>query len=124
MESVLRGTQRTLGLGGCVAVNRIKNDPHRNPEGMYAKLDHQLARLSILNKVAHRKARTVDEGGHSAMGWASAAGWEGGTNDVKAEKTFWAKGTGYGHGAMGGWDIDAYVTAEREKDSLVADVLS
>lgn len=41
-----------------------------------------------------------------------------------ASKTYWKKGTGYGHnGNAPGWDIDKYLTAKREQELIVTNVI-
>jgi len=38
----------------------------------------------------------------------------------KEKEEYWARGVGYGHGNRPGWDVDAYLAANREKDHKVS----
>ncbi|WAR24474.1 UBC3-like protein [Mya arenaria] len=45
------------------------------------------------------------------------------TSQEKEKDEFWAKGVGYGHVNRPGWDIDAYLAANREKDNKIESAL-
>ena len=69
-------------------------------------------------------------GGNGAGAVAAAGGGSKPAREAVASKkpprTYWAKGTGYGHQDAPGssWDVEAWATAQREKDRLVDGLLN
>ncbi|EFA82181.1 Ubiquitin-conjugating BIR-domain enzyme apollon [Heterostelium album PN500] len=109
MRMVLNHLKEVLEKFGHLDVNNPLNSLQST--GSYSSTEHFLLRLEILSNIVPRA--------NQKYGLVS--------NIVKpavviskpkqlGDKAFWAKGTGYGRGAQNGWNVDAYVAAQKERD--------
>ncbi|GAM29055.1 hypothetical protein SAMD00019534_122310 [Acytostelium subglobosum LB1] len=114
MRFVLNHLREVLEKFGQLDVNNPLNSLQSS--GSYSSIEHFLLRLEILSNIPPRA--------NQKYGLASSIVKPvpvviTKTKANTTDKAFWAKGTGYGsssRGGQNGWNIDAYVAAQKERD--------
>jgi len=153
MRFVLTEIRNMVREIGKLDSDNLFNDVGMFPEGAYTELEYLLLRLELLSEQQSRAAsRFADERAKRKINEEQLKKMEEkeeviqikkkkeDTKDSQKEKekkkvkeifptspssTYWAKGTGYGHSnyQKSQWDVQAYLAAQREKDSQTEEVL-
>eukprot|EP01118_Nematostelium_gracile_P005464 TRINITY_DN1731_c0_g1_i1.p1 TRINITY_DN1731_c0_g1~~TRINITY_DN1731_c0_g1_i1.p1 ORF type:complete len:632 (-),score=167.22 TRINITY_DN1731_c0_g1_i1:3320-5104(-) len=110
----------------------MANDIAKNPEGAYSELEYLLLRLELLTEQQSRasvqseriktlKAQLEKENQKDKEPKEPKKR----IPERDSENLYWAKGTGYGYSSHSQpeWDVQAYLAAQREKDSQTEQVL-
>ncbi|XP_078658150.1 uncharacterized protein LOC144903640 isoform X6 [Branchiostoma floridae x Branchiostoma belcheri] len=126
MKTVLLEMKDMLQRWARIDVDSPRNDSVRYPNGSYVDIEHHLLRLALVSEVNPRAntryAIEITKPASKAIRQSSAT-------SGKKEKQYWKPGTGYGHGnvsrpgQMAGWDVNAYIAAQKEKDKQIEAVL-
>ncbi|CAH1243223.1 BIRC6 [Branchiostoma lanceolatum] len=126
MKTVLLEMKDMLQRWARIDVDSPRNDSVRYPNGSYVDIEHHLLRLALVSEVNPRaNTRYAIE----ITKPASKAIRQSSSTSGKKEKQYWKPGTGYGHGnvsrpgQMAGWDVNAYIAAQKEKDKQIEAVL-
>jgi len=117
MKSVLSEIRSMLQEHGKLDVNNPMNDIKQYPYGAYSRLEYLLLRLELLceqDPRANLKYSMASSKITKQTTSTKAKREEGKEGDGK----YWVSGTGYGHGntAKTGWDVKAFIAAQRQKD--------
>ncbi|XP_078658151.1 uncharacterized protein LOC144903640 isoform X7 [Branchiostoma floridae x Branchiostoma belcheri] len=125
MKTVLLEMKDMLQRWARIDVDSPRNDSVRYPNGSYVDIEHHLLRLALVSEVNPRAntryAIEITKPASKAIRQSSAT-------SGKKEKQYWKPGTGYGHGNVSrpgqmGWDVNAYIAAQKEKDKQIEAVL-
>ncbi|XP_078658149.1 uncharacterized protein LOC144903640 isoform X5 [Branchiostoma floridae x Branchiostoma belcheri] len=131
MKTVLLEMKDMLQRWARIDVDSPRNDSVRYPNGSYVDIEHHLLRLALVSEVNPRAntryAIEITKPASKAIRQSSGFGVP--ATSGKKEKQYWKPGTGYGHGnvsrpgQMAGWDVNAYIAAQKEKDKQIEAVL-
>ncbi|CAH1243222.1 BIRC6 [Branchiostoma lanceolatum] len=131
MKTVLLEMKDMLQRWARIDVDSPRNDSVRYPNGSYVDIEHHLLRLALVSEVNPRAntryAIEITKPASKAIRQSSGFGVP--STSGKKEKQYWKPGTGYGHGnvsrpgQMAGWDVNAYIAAQKEKDKQIEAVL-
>eukprot|EP01132_Coremiostelium_polycephalum_P001414 gene1414-1783_t len=150
MRFVLNHLKEVLEKHGQLDVNNPMNSLKNNSG--YSQLEHSLLRLEGLTHIPARAnlkyglpvtsivkpAAMVNNIDDSTSSSPSSTGGNinsGGststtsTSTFKAattagvKKTYWAKGTGYGNSSQKGWNVEAYLAAQKERDTEIKNLI-
>ncbi|XP_014667326.1 PREDICTED: baculoviral IAP repeat-containing protein 6-like [Priapulus caudatus] len=114
-----------------------RNDYKKYPLGAYVDIEHHLLRLALVSEVCPRantkyqlqtpvpptKPSTSKEDAADPLSPKPLWKKVGCFSFVSQQKDYWAAGTGYGHARRSGWDVGAYLAAQKEKDKQIESVL-
>ncbi|WAR24443.1 BIRC6-like protein [Mya arenaria] len=121
MKSVIEGIRDFLQQWARIDVDHDRNDLSRCP---YLYIEHHLLTLTQVSEMTPRandKYRLGEDKITELKNTARSQQQK--TSQEKEKDEFWAKGVGYGHVNRPGWDIDAYLAANREKDNKIESAL-
>eukprot|EP00058_Branchiostoma_floridae_P007171 XP_002592659.1 hypothetical protein BRAFLDRAFT_85147 [Branchiostoma floridae] len=130
MKTVLLEMKDMLQRWARIDVDSPRNDSVRYPNGSYVDIEHHLLRLALVSEVNPRAntryAIEITKPASKAIRQSSGFGVP--ATSGKKEKQYWKPGTGYGHGNVSrpgqmGWDVNAYIAAQKEKDKQIEAVL-
>nr|XP_006820901.1 PREDICTED: baculoviral IAP repeat-containing protein 6-like [Saccoglossus kowalevskii] len=117
MKSVLSEIKGYLQNWARLECDSCRNDPKRYPKGSYVDIEHHLLRLALVSEISPRANLKYSIEVEKPPEIRLAA------EDGK-KKEYWQKGVGYGHRNRPGWDISAYIAAQKEKDKQIESVLN
>ncbi|KYQ92653.1 Baculoviral IAP repeat-containing protein [Tieghemostelium lacteum] len=135
MKYVLNHLKEILEKFGQLDVNNPMNSLN-NSAGSYSTLEHFLLRLEILSDTPPRanlkyglESTIVKPKGNSSAITNPFVVQDNKTvvqpqYGYKDNKTYWAKGTGYGRGGQSGWNVDAFLAAQKERDNEIIGLLN
>eukprot|EP01119_Soliformovum_irregulare_P016152 TRINITY_DN463_c0_g2_i4.p1 TRINITY_DN463_c0_g2~~TRINITY_DN463_c0_g2_i4.p1 ORF type:complete len:834 (-),score=313.83 TRINITY_DN463_c0_g2_i4:9-2510(-) len=99
-------------------------------DGSYSQLEHLLLRLQLLTEIEPRSKvpgdfdeNSVDVVSPIVSPTSSAPTTPTLSKKDKKDAQYWAKGTGYGHNQAQKWDTQAYLAAQKEKDTQTQTVI-
>lgn len=119
MCAVLQEIKGYLGAWARLDLDSERNDPRRFPQGAYIDMENYLLWLAWVSEIPSRAHRRFPQAECDAPALAAP------DNDKKKlhEKSAFPAGTGYSSSSHKGWDINAYLAAQREKDKQIECVL-
>ncbi|XP_033606327.1 uncharacterized protein LOC111861733 isoform X3 [Cryptotermes secundus] len=119
MKSVLQEIKDYLSTWARLDLNSERNDDQRFPQGAYIEMENYLLWLAWVSEIPSRAHQRFPEAEHERL--LSHAP----DSDRKKcqEKSPFPAGTGYSSSFHKGWDINAYLAAQREKDKQIECVL-
>ncbi|XP_065835083.1 probable ubiquitin-conjugating enzyme protein 17 [Oscarella lobularis] len=121
MCSVLKEVKAFMEQWARLEVDSPRNDPVSYTEGAYIDIEHHLLRLAMVSEINPRaNLQFVMEVSKAPQVKMRTPDKEG---DSKQRPQYWAKGVGYGHQNRAGWDIKAYLAAQKEQDKQIEIVL-
>ncbi|XP_066299443.1 uncharacterized protein [Branchiostoma lanceolatum] len=137
MKTVLLEMKDMLQRWARIDVDSPRNDSVRYPNGSYVDIEHHLLRLALVSEVNPRAntryaieiTKPASKAIRQSSKLKSLLGFGVPSTSGKKEKQYWKPGTGYGHGnvsrpgQMAGWDVNAYIAAQKEKDKQIEAVL-
>ncbi|XP_071954359.1 uncharacterized protein [Antedon mediterranea] len=122
MKTVLMEIWDYLEKWARVDVDSARNDPQVYWEGAYTDLEHDLVKLALVSEINPRanqeflsmmNSKPVHYRPNQQVPRNQGRGNE-----------YWQKGIGYGHNNRPGWDINAFIAAQKEKDKQIVVVLN
>lgn len=121
MKSVIEGIKSFLQQWARIEVDYDRNELTRCP---YLDIEHHLLTLAQVSEITPRvnQVYTLDEDKIKELK-NTAFMQIGKSKDGKGVEEYWAKGVGFGHNNRPGWDIDAYIAAQKEKDNKIESAL-
>ncbi|XP_069681648.1 baculoviral IAP repeat-containing protein 6-like [Periplaneta americana] len=119
MRSVLQEIKDYLGTWARLDLDSERNDIRRFPQGAYIDMENYLLWLAWVSEIPSRAHRRFPQTERDAPALTAP------DNDKKKlhEKSLFPAGTGYSSSFHKGWDINAYLAAQREKDKQIECVL-
>ncbi|XP_077981781.1 uncharacterized protein LOC144436793 [Glandiceps talaboti] len=117
MKTVLEEIKGYLQSWARLEVDSHRNDAKRYPTGSYVDIEHHLLRLALVSEISPRANLKYSIDVQKPPEIRLAA-------EESKKKEYWSKGTGYGHRHRPGWDIAAYIAAQKEKDKQIVSVLN
>lgn len=119
MKSVLQEIKDYLSTWARLDLNSERNDVQRFRQGAYIEMENYLLWLAWVSEIPSRAHQRFPEAECERL-FNVAPG-----NDRKKcqEKSQFPSGTGYSSSFHKGWDINAYLAAQREKDKQIECVL-
>ncbi|PSN58000.1 hypothetical protein C0J52_08097 [Blattella germanica] len=119
MRSVLQEIKDYLSTWARLDLKSERNDLERFPQGAYIQMENYLLWLAWVSEIPSRAHRRFPEAGRE-----NASSHVPDTDKKKGpEKSLFPAGTGYSSSFHKGWDINAYMAAQREKDKQIECVL-
>lgn len=121
MKSVIEGIKSFLQQWARIEVDYERNDLNRCP---YLDIEHHLLTLAQVSEITPRVNKVYTLGEDKIRELKNTAFMQlGKSKDDKSQEEYWAKGVGFGHNNRPGWDIDAYIAAQKEKDKKIESAL-
>ncbi|XP_070564139.1 dual E2 ubiquitin-conjugating enzyme/E3 ubiquitin-protein ligase BIRC6-like isoform X2 [Ptychodera flava] len=117
MKTVLSEIKGYLQNWARLELDSQRNDPKRYPKGSYVDIEHHLLRLALVSEISPRANLKYSIDVEKPPEIRLAA-------EESKKKEYWTKGVGYGHRHRPGWDIAAYIAAQKEKDKQIESVLN
>jgi ubiquitin-protein ligase len=119
MKSVLQEIKDYLSTWARLDLDSERNDLQRFPQGAYIEMENYLLWLAWVSEIPSRAHQRFPETEHESLLSHASDG------DKKKcqEKSVFPAGTGYSSSFHKGWDINAYLAAQREKDKQIECVL-
>ncbi|XP_074643918.1 uncharacterized protein LOC141900782 [Tubulanus polymorphus] len=123
MASIVFDIKQLVQIWARLDVNSLRNDPIRYPNGSFVDIEHFLLRLALTSEVNPRANEKYQMDVDQIPRPVEVPEKETDQNKSKNKNECWEKGVGYGHGGRPGWDYNAYLAAQREKDRQIENVL-
>jgi len=119
MKSVLQGIKDFLSTWARLDLSSDRNDPQRYSHGAYIEIENHLLWLAWVSEIPSRAHQRFPEAKLETLLTHAP------DSDKKKckEKSQVPSGTGYSSHFHKGWDINAYLAAQREKDKQIECVL-
>ncbi|EGG21771.1 Ubiquitin-conjugating BIR-domain enzyme [Cavenderia fasciculata] len=114
MRFVLNHLKEVLEKYAQLDVNNPLNSLQNS--GSYSLIEHYLLRLELLSNIVPR-ANLKYGLPSSIVKPANVITKQKADQPKDAKGQYWAKGTGYGRGGTQGWNVEAFVAAQKERDS-------
>ncbi|XP_049832640.1 baculoviral IAP repeat-containing protein 6-like [Schistocerca gregaria] len=125
MKSVLEEIKDYLDKNSRLNIKTKRNDRLRFPQGAYLDIENHLMRLTFVSEVPLANTKAADSSGWTAKVPCTSESEipvvAGKKKDYK--KTWFPRGTGYSSSTQSGWDVKAYLAAQKEKDHQIELVL-
>ncbi|XP_062509356.1 baculoviral IAP repeat-containing protein 6-like isoform X2 [Corticium candelabrum] len=122
MSIVLTEIKTFLQQWARLEVESVRNNPSLHPSGAYIDIEHHLLRLALVSEVNPRANLQYAIEVQKAPKLKSKAIDQSDKEGKKPE--YWKAGTGFGHHNRPGWDVNAYIAAQKERDKQIELVLS
>lgn len=122
MKTVIEGIKSFLQQWARIEVDYERNELTRCP---YLDIEHHLLTLAQVSEITPRvnQVYTLGEEKIKELKNIASIMQLGKSKDGKPQDEYWAKGVGFGHNNRPGWDIDAYIAAQKEKDNKIESAL-
>lgn len=113
MKSVLEEIKDYLDNNSRLNITTKRNDRIRFPQGAYLDIENHLMRLTFVSEVPLSNKKASDCCSMKAK-----------LPCTNFKKTWFPRGTGYSSATQSGWDVKAYLAAQKEKDHQIELVLT
>lgn len=119
MKSVLQEIKDYLSTWARIDLNSDRNNLHYFPQGSYIEMENYLLWLAWVSEIPSRTHRRYPGADPKTLFFHA---FDSEKRKCQKKSPF-PKGTGYSSPSQEGWDVNAYVSAQREKDKQIQCVL-